>query len=112
MKKLFFFFLNWVELGLVKGCLCLVGGYWASFGFSLGQGGALCKMLIFFFFLAMGCAVLFYFWAFGPFYNKGWVDVDGLVFFFFGLTGPGTLLGNLTGLGRFSLKGRVHAFES
>ena len=62
--------------------------------------------------MARGCAVLFSFWAFGPFYNKGWVDADGLVSFFFGLTGPGTLLGNLTGPGRFSLKGWDHTFES
>ena len=63
MKKLFFF-LNWAELGLVKGCLCLVGGYWAGFGFSLGQGGTLCKMLIFFFFFSFFgkglCCIVFF----------------------------------------------------
>jgi hypothetical protein len=45
VKKLFFFFFffyYWAELGLVKDCLYLVGGYWAGFGFSLGRGGTLC----------------------------------------------------------------------
>jgi hypothetical protein len=34
VKKLFFFFS--AELGLVEGCLYLVGVYWAGFGFSTG----------------------------------------------------------------------------
>ena len=41
-KEAFFLFF-WAELGLGKGCLYLVGAYWAGFGFL--RGGTLCKML-------------------------------------------------------------------
>ena len=34
-KEAFFFFFS-AELGLVEGCLYLVGVYWAGFGFSTG----------------------------------------------------------------------------
>ena len=101
MKKLFFFFLNWAELGLVKGCLCLVGGYWASFGFSLGQGGALCKMLIFFFFWQGVVLYCFLFGHLDLFIIRVGLTRMAWFFFFFWVNWTGYTIGEFNWAGSF-----------
>ena len=84
----FYYYYYWAELGLVKDCLYLVGGYWAGFGFSLVGVGLYVKCRIFFFFW-QGAGLYYYFFGLLDLFiiwvglKLGLLDGLGLCFFFF-----------------------------